>query len=325
MEPRPDRRRRARQIPLTRTYPDQGHGGVSVTAFPADTTTLPPPAVLEGRWLDPGETGAVVINQIVRKNTLPDVQAGDAVQLFVGGKPTTWRVVGIVQEREGNGSVYATAEGFAAAMDQPPGANQLRIVTDRHDEPSRQAVADAVDEALTNAGIAVGSAASISRSDAASEAHLGPLVTIILAIAIAMGIVGGIGLASTMSANILDRTREFGVMHAIGALPKAVRRIVTAEGVFLALASLLRRSSRPCPHHRPRRQARQPVHVRPTPVPDFDPGHRRLGRPRHPRSRPGHRSRSNPRRAPHRPRSPRLPLTTPRRSSTSREPNHEGA
>jgi putative ABC transport system permease protein len=42
-----------------------------------------------------------------------------------------------------------------------------------------------------------------------------------------------------MSANVLDRTREFGVMHAIGARPKAVRRIVTAEGVFLALASLL--------------------------------------------------------------------------------------
>jgi putative ABC transport system permease protein len=227
------------QIPLTRTYPDQGHGGVSVTAFPADTTTLPPPTVLEGRWLDPGETGAVVINQIVRKNTLPDVQAGDSVQLFVGDKPTTWRVVGIIQEREGNGGVYATTEGFAAAMGQPPGANQLRIITDRHDEPSRQAVADAVDETLTNAGIAVGSAASISRSEAASEAHLGPLVTIILAIAIAMAIVGGIGLASTMSANILDRTREFGVMHAIGALPKAVRRIVTAEGIFLALASLL--------------------------------------------------------------------------------------
>ena len=201
--------------------------------------------MLEGRWLDPGETGAVVINQIVRKNTLPDVQAGDAVQLFVGGKPTTWRVVGIVQER-GQRQRVRHRRGFAAAMDQPPGANQLRIVTDRHDEPSRQAVADAVDEALTNAGIAVGSAASISRSDAASEAHLGPLVTIILAIAIAMGI-GGIGLASTMSANILDRTREFGVMHAIGALPKAVRRIVTAEGVFLALASLLWRSSRPLP------------------------------------------------------------------------------
>ena len=54
-----------------------------------------------------------------------------------------------------------------------------------------------------------------------------------------MAVVGAIGLASTMSANVLERTREFGVMHAIGARPKTVRRIVIAEGVFLALASLL--------------------------------------------------------------------------------------
>jgi putative ABC transport system permease protein len=32
---------------------------------------------------------------------------------------------------------------------------------------------------------------------------------------------------------------EFGALHAIGALPRAVRRIVTAEGLFLALASWL--------------------------------------------------------------------------------------
>ena len=51
--------------------------------------------------------------------------------------------------------------------------------------------------------------------------------------------IGCIGLASTMSANVLERIREFGVMHAIGARPKSVRRIVVAEGVFLALASCL--------------------------------------------------------------------------------------
>jgi putative ABC transport system permease protein len=42
-----------------------------------------------------------------------------------------------------------------------------------------------------------------------------------------------------MSTNVLDRIREFGVMHAIGARPKAVRRIVVAEGVFLAVTSCL--------------------------------------------------------------------------------------
>jgi putative ABC transport system permease protein len=34
------------QLPITRTYPDQGHGGVSVTAFPANTTTLVEPRLL---------------------------------------------------------------------------------------------------------------------------------------------------------------------------------------------------------------------------------------------------------------------------------------
>jgi putative ABC transport system permease protein len=68
---------------------------------------------------------------------------------------------------------------------------------------------------------------------------MGPVILILLGIALPLGVVGVIGLASTMSANILDRTREFAVMHAIGASPKSVRRIVTAEGVFLALASLL--------------------------------------------------------------------------------------
>jgi putative ABC transport system permease protein len=180
-----------------------------------------------------------VLNQVVRADTVPGIRAGEVVQLSVGGRSTTWRVVGIAQERGGSGGTYVTAEGFASAMDRPPRANQLRIATDRHDEPTRQAVADAAAELLDGAGVQVASAASVSRSEAITEGHLGPILMVLLAIAVAMGVVGGIGLASTMGANVLERTREFGVMHAIGARPKAVRRIVTAEGVFLALASCL--------------------------------------------------------------------------------------
>jgi putative ABC transport system permease protein len=227
------------QVPVTRTYPDQGHGGVAVSAVPAGSTLLSPPTLLEGRWLNPGETRSIVLNQITRASTVPSVHAGDTVQLSVGGKPTTWRVVGLIEERNGSGGAYVTAEGFADATGQPRRANQLRIVTDSHDEQTRAPVADAVNKTLTDAGIEVQSAASVSRSEAISEGHLGPVIAILLAIAVAMGVIGGIGLASTMSANILDRTREFGVMHAIGARPKSVRRIVVAEGVFLALTSCL--------------------------------------------------------------------------------------
>jgi putative ABC transport system permease protein len=230
------------QLPITRTYPDQGHGGVSVTAFPANTTTLVRPKLVEGRWLQPAETGAIVLNQIARDTAVPNIHAGDSVQLLTEGQSTTWQVVGIAQEmgpHGGSGGVYATAEGFAAGMSQAPLVNQLRITTQSHDEQTRAAVAVAAQKSLTDAGVGVTSAASVSRREAITAGHLAPLIAIVLAIAIVMGVVGVIGLASTMSANVLDRTREFGVMHAIGAPPARVRRIVTAEGVFLSLASVV--------------------------------------------------------------------------------------
>jgi putative ABC transport system permease protein len=227
------------EIPLTRTYPDQGHGRTSLVAVPGDTKALPPSVLLEGRWLNPGETGAVVLNQISRNDTVPGIGPGDTVQLLTGGQPTTWTVVGIVQERAGHGAVYTTSDGFAAAIAGAPVVNQLRVSTSRHDEATRASVADAIEEKLTGDGIKVASSVSVSRTEAITEGHFGPVIAIILTIAIAMGVVGGIGLASTMTANVLDRIREFGVMHAVGARPKTIRRIVITEGVILAVASVL--------------------------------------------------------------------------------------
>jgi len=40
-----------------------------------------------------------------------------------------------------------------------------------------------------------------------------------------------------MSTNVLERTREFGVMSAIGAPASTVRRLVVLEGIFIAVVS----------------------------------------------------------------------------------------
>jgi putative ABC transport system permease protein len=227
------------QIPFTSTYPDQGHGRLEVTAIPAETTMFEPPKLLEGRWLEPSERGAIVLNQVTVANADLDIQAGDAVELFLDGRPTSWRVAGIAQEPGASSRAYVTAEGLAEATGQPRRANTLRIGTTSEDEQTRTAVAAAVTNTLTDAGVEVRSAESVGGQEDLVEGHQGPLVFVLVAGAIALGLVGAIGLASTMGANVLERTREFGVMHAIGARPAAVRRIVVAEGVFLALASLL--------------------------------------------------------------------------------------
>ena len=111
----------AGQIPVTRTYPDQGHGRVSVITVPSGTTMFTTPELLEGRWLEPGETGAVVLNQVARNNTLPDLRAGDSVQLSVAGQPTTWRVVGLPR----NGAAAAAYTPPPRAS-RPPWASQSR-------------------------------------------------------------------------------------------------------------------------------------------------------------------------------------------------------
>jgi putative ABC transport system permease protein len=45
------------------------------------------------------------------------------------------------------------------------------------------------------------------------------------------------GLTGTMGMNVLERTREIGIMRAIGADDRAVMRTVIAEGVFIGMIS----------------------------------------------------------------------------------------
>ena len=144
--------------------------------------------------------------------------------------------MGILESVLHGGGIFITEEGFkaAAGVSQP---NLLRIVTDNHDEETRTAVAAVAERTLTDAGIVVRSAASVSRSAAAGAGHMLPLILVFLGLSVAMSVVGFAGLTSTMSTNVLERTREFGVMSAIGAPASTVRRLVVLEGIFIAVVS----------------------------------------------------------------------------------------
>jgi putative ABC transport system permease protein len=223
------------EINVTRTYPDQGHGSLGLSAIPLSTSMLIPPRIAEGRWLNPDDTDAVVLPSAIRQTT-PDVMVGDRVQLSVEDRPATWRVVGITGGMGGS-CPCVTQVGFERASGRQGQANVVRIMTDQHDNEARVAIGQAVTRALAESGIKSLEPRTIDAVVASTEGHSIILVGVILLIASTIGIVGLIGLGSTMSTNVIERTREFGVMKAIGASGSTIRRLVVIEGVFIAVVS----------------------------------------------------------------------------------------
>jgi putative ABC transport system permease protein len=57
--------------------------------------------------------------------------------------------------------------------------------------------------------------------------------------AVMTALVGSIGLAGTMSMNVMERTREIGVMRAIGAHNQIISKLVVVEGLVIGLISFV--------------------------------------------------------------------------------------
>lgn len=222
-------------IDVVRTYPDGGHGNFTLRGAPAATKLVRFP-VLEGRWLQPGDTDAVVLNQMVRAQ-LPDAVVGDTITLSTDGRPATWRVVGMVQEIGSPAAAYVTDQAFGRAIGQPGYTCALRIVTDAHDPAARGEVIRAIERSLAEANTSVALVVPVSELRTAIGDHIFILIGSLIFMAVLMAIVGVLGLTSTMSTNVVERTREFGVMQAIGGTPGTVLRIVVIEGVFIGVLS----------------------------------------------------------------------------------------
>jgi putative ABC transport system permease protein len=63
------------------------------------------------------------------------------------------------------------------------------------------------------------------------------LVTFLLIMALLTATVGSMGLAGTMGMNVLERTREIGIMRSIGATDAEIMRTVISEGMLIGAIS----------------------------------------------------------------------------------------
>ena len=211
---------------------------VNLLAPPADTT-LVKPMIAAGRWIQPGDVRKLAISEAVLKY-YPDLQPGDSLYLKVDGQEEIWEVVGIFKfvGREGV-LAYTPFEYAEKITNLTERAYSFRVVTTQHDREFQDAMSDKLDDYFRDNGFKIRQAQSgLASLDSVSES-LDILVIFLLIMAVLTAIVGAMGLTGTMGMNVLERTREIGIMRAIGADDRAVMRTVIGEGFVIGIISFM--------------------------------------------------------------------------------------
>ena len=187
------------------------------------------PRLVEGRWLEPGDTDAVVINTDAL-NEEPSLSVGSDVTLSVRGEEAVWQVVGVIQGQLGGPTLFCDGDELAGVLGDA-GVTRLLVRGAADDAKSQQALLDAVEMQLTDAGFPVAGGRTQAGLSEQLREQLGILIAFLVIMAAILALVGVIGLTGTMSINVLESTREIGVMRATGAQHQAIYQIFVTEGV----------------------------------------------------------------------------------------------
>lgn len=217
------------------TYPDGGHGKLQLRAVPAGSNMLQL-GMESGRWLAQDDSDGVVLNY-GSKAFFPDAQVGDTIRLTVAGKVVTRRLRGVAHQILSMPSIFINPQGYAELTGQHGQSDTFRVLTRDHETQAVQRVARDIEHALERENIGVERTLTEAILDAALGGHIYIFIFSLMAMSLLMAGVGALGLMSAMASNVVERTREFGIMRVIGGSQRTLLGIVMGEGVCVGLLS----------------------------------------------------------------------------------------
>jgi len=222
---------------LGRRIRDDGEEGGSfpIMGVPANSQALSP-ILLDGRWIQPGDQNGLVISTYMLELE-PDLQVGDNIEIKLDGRETFWTIVGITNGPLGESMTYTNFDTLAYETRQANQAQVVLFTLTKRDLHSLYAVSSELESAFTRLGADVSLVETTTDVREKSMSQMMPVIIFLIVMAILLAVIGGIGLVGAMSINILERTREIGVLRAIGASDGAVRQIVLVEGIVIGVVS----------------------------------------------------------------------------------------
>lgn len=196
------------------------------------------PRIVSGRGFLPGDGRALLLNSKIAAEE--GIQVGDTVRLTLEGRESDWTVVGLVlsinNDQRDN---FAPFDAMTRAMGSAGRGSIVMVATTKHDLASQTRVGLDLRAAYKARRMEPTFVQSAGEVRASGRAQFNILTYLMLAMALLAALVGSMGLMGTMSINVVERSREIGVMRAIGATSVAIVTLFVSEGMVLGALSWL--------------------------------------------------------------------------------------
>jgi len=221
-----------------RVRSDESESDSIMFAGPPVNTEMIRPILVEGRWLVPEDQNAVVINTDLLRME-PDLGVGSNLTLRVNGKDSQWTVVGIVKSVLLGPWAYANQPYYTYKLGQYGLSSAIYLTTWQHGEADLSLAVQQIEEHLRLEKLHFNAISTVDMLKQAAILQFQVLTGFLMSMALLIALVGGLGLTGTMSLNVIERSREIGILRVIGARNHAIHSMVISEGIFIGILSWL--------------------------------------------------------------------------------------
>jgi putative ABC transport system permease protein len=219
--------------------------GAQLIGIPSNTNMYRP-VIVSGRWLDADDADNVIVlsQETADRN---DLNVGDIVTLDLGDLgESSWEVIGTYRVVYGGGftvePIYTPITALEEITGRTDEGTQVLIRAENADTlESAAALAERLNERLEAEDVGIDfytSLVPLEERDYVNNQFASVIFTL-LGLAMIAAAVGAIGLSGALAISVVERTREIGVMRAIGAQSNTLSMLYLMEGALQGLLSWL--------------------------------------------------------------------------------------
>lgn len=221
----------------TQAIKQHGSLGIQLYGIPEDNA-LYQPQLNAGRWLIPSDHDKKVVVISAATAKLNGLSIGESLTIQSGKNSQDFEIIGIYRWiTSSQFTIEPVYVPLATARDltHSKALTSVALLGALVSTPEQELTyLNALKQRITAAHIAVDNFSTTSKlaERKYAQQQFKPVLSTLLGLAVMICVVSGIGLSGTLSINVLQRTKEIGILSALGASEHTIFRLFLMEGCW---------------------------------------------------------------------------------------------